>query len=149
MRKHAPWTALTLVVLLCLVLVARSILVPANRLFAYGDGVRLQLLSIVTEGVDGEDRVAWSVAVNNGTGQTLDLSLSSTCRSAVSPLGSGPSALAVRGGERVRVPAPESVTVADSCPTPGSGRWWVYTVTLEDESGALGSQSVTFAGRAH
>ncbi|MGW5879094.1 hypothetical protein ACWFMI_21355 [Nocardiopsis terrae] len=149
MRRFAPRIALTLVILfVVLVLVAGHLLVPANRSFEYGDGIRLQLLSISHEDVDGQERVTWEVEVVNGTDGPLDLSLSSTCRHAVPPLESGPSALAERNGEEISLPAGPATGVADSCPSPRSGWWWVYTLTLEDETGGAGSRTVTFAGRA-
>lgn len=151
LRRFAPWIALVLVILfVTLVLGARSLLVPANRPFEYGDGIRIQLLGISHEDVGGEERVTWGVEVINGTGRPLDLSVSSTCRHAASPWEeSGPSALAERGGEEVGLPALLATSVADSCPSPESGRWWVYTLTLEDHTGGTGSRSVVFAGRAH
>ncbi|GHC74651.1 hypothetical protein GCM10007079_09060 [Nocardiopsis terrae] len=150
MRRFAPRIALTLVILfVVLVLAARHLLVPANRSFEYGDGIRLQLLSISHEDVDGQERVTWGVEVINGTDGPLDLSLSSTCRHAVPPLESGPSDLAERNGEEVSLSAGLATDVADSCPSPRSGSWWVYTLTLEDETGGVGSRTVTFTGRAH
>lgn len=150
MRRLAPWTALALVALfVCLVLAARYLLVPANRSFEYGDAVRFQLLSISSERVDGEESVTWGVEVINSTDGPLVLDLSSTCRSALPPRRSGPSALAERSGERVLIPQYQAKSVADSCPSPGSGRWWAYTLTLDDPTGDLGSHSVTFAGKAH
>jgi hypothetical protein len=131
-----------------LVLVARHLLVPADRPFEYGGGVRLQLLSISHENVDGQERVAWKVEIINGTGRPLDLSLSSSCRRAVPPRGSGPSGLAERGGHRLSLPEGLAEGVSDSCPSPGSGRWWVYTLTLEDNAADAGSRTVSFAGRA-
>ncbi|WP_150254506.1 hypothetical protein [Nocardiopsis deserti] len=150
MRRLAPWVALTLVaVLTALVLGAGYLLVPANRPFEYGGGIRLQLLSISHGNVNGEERVTWGVQVINGTGAPLDLSFSSTCRYGVPPRQSGLSALAERGGERVRLPAGLVTSVADSCPSPASGRWWAYTLTLESDTGDVGSRTVTFMGRAH
>ncbi|MEV2279159.1 hypothetical protein AB0I72_26620 [Nocardiopsis sp. NPDC049922] len=150
MRRLVPWTALTLVVLsLTAILGSRHLLVPASRPFEYGDGVRLQLLSISHENTDGEERVTWEVEIINGTGQPLELSLSSTCHHALPPFESGPSALAERGGERVSLPEHLTTSVADSCPSPELGRWWIYTLTLEDDTGDIGSRTVTFTGKAH
>jgi len=150
LRRLAPWTALTLVtVFIAVALGARYLLVPANRSFEYGSGIRLQLLSISHEKVNGEERVTWGVEVVNGTGGPVDLSFSSTCRNALPPGDAGPSALAQRGGERVSLPEHLAAGVADSCPSPGSGRWWLYTLTVEDNTGDAGSRTVTFAGRAH
>ncbi|MEU0236223.1 hypothetical protein ABZ234_00890 [Nocardiopsis sp. NPDC006198] len=150
MRRLAPWTALTLVLALIILAVgARYLLVPANRPFEYGDGIRLQLLSISHEDVGGEERVTWEVSLLNGTDEPLDLNLASTCRYAASPRESGPSALAERGGERVSLPAHLATGVTDSCPSPESGRWWAYTLTLEDNTGENSSRTVTFMGRAH
>jgi hypothetical protein len=149
LRRFAPWIALTLViVLISIVGGARYLLVPADRPFEYGGGVRLQLLSISHENVDGQDRVTWGIEIINGTGRPLDLDLSSTCRYAVPPRESGPSALAERGGERVELPKHLATGVADSCPSPSSGRWWAYTLTL-DNTGDIGSRTVTFMGKAH
>ncbi|MFJ9554214.1 hypothetical protein ACIRPH_10375 [Nocardiopsis sp. NPDC101807] len=150
MRRLAPWTALTLVLALIILGVgARYLLVPANRPFEYGDGIRLQLLSISHEDVGGDARVTWEVSLINGTGEPLDLDLTSTCRHAASLRESGPSALAERGGEGVSLPAHLATGVSDSCPSPESGRWWAYTLTLEDGTGGNGSRTVTFMGRAH
>lgn len=153
MRRFAPWIALALVtVFVSLALGVRYLLVPADQAFEYGDGIRIQLLGISHEVVDGEERVTWGVEIMNGTGEPLDLEVSSTCRHAASPWESAPSGLAERGGERVRLPPPIAASVADSCPSPESGRWWVYTLTLEDGTGGTGgagSRSVVFVGRAH
>ena len=150
LRRLAPWTALTLVIVfITIVLSAKYLLVPANRPFEYGDGIRLQLLSISHENIDGEERVTWGVSFINGTGAPLDLSLSSTCRYAVPPRESGPSALVERGGERISLPEHLATSVADSCPSPESGQWWAYTLTLEDNTGDVGSRTVTFMGKAH
>ncbi|WP_435111863.1 hypothetical protein [Nocardiopsis synnemataformans] len=71
MRRRAPWVALTLVaVLTVLVLGAGYLLVPANRPFEYGGGIRLQLLSISHENVNGEERVTWGGAGHQRDGRT-------------------------------------------------------------------------------
>ncbi|NYJ32506.1 hypothetical protein [Nocardiopsis aegyptia] len=149
-RRFAPWTALALVVLLIVVVLGAGFLVvPADRSFEYGGEVRVQLLSIDHETVGGDERVTWKVSVVNGTGGPLDLNLSSTCRHAVPPLESGPSALAEQGGATLSLPEHQGGGVADSCPSPESGRWWAYSLTLEDGSGDIAPRTVTFMGRAH
>lgn len=150
MRRYAPRIALTVVVLfVVLVFAVRYLVVPANRSFDYGNGVRIQLLSISHEEVDGVDQVSWSVEMINGTDVPLDLSATSTCRYGVPPRDAGALGTPKGRGEGIEVPEFQATGWPDACPSPKSGRWWYYTLELEDNAGELRFRTVTFAGKAH
>lgn len=93
--------------------------------------------------------MTWKIEIINGSGSPLDLSLSSTCRYAMPPLESGRSTLTEQGSERLSLPVNLSTSVTDSCPSPESARWWVYTLTLEDHADNIGSRTISFTGKAH
>lgn len=124
-------------------------LVPANHMFVFDNGVAVQLLSIRTENVEGDDHVTWTVSVMNSTGADLELVPSTTCRHVFPPRDVGVPGSPADHAEDFEAPAPGSFSWSDSCPSPGSGRWWLYTLSFEDRTGELRYPTVTFAGKAH
>ncbi|MFD6949554.1 hypothetical protein A6A08_07585 [Nocardiopsis sp. TSRI0078] len=124
-------------------------LVPANRMFVFDNGVAVQLLGIRTENVGGEDHVAWTVSVMNPTGTDLALAPSTTCRHVLLPRDAGVRGAPVSHDGALEAPAPESLSWSEACPSPGSGQWWLYTLSFEDRTGGFRYPALTFAGKAH
>jgi hypothetical protein len=124
-------------------------LVPVTRGFEFDDGVAVQLLSIRTEDVGGDDHVTWTVNVRNPTDTALALAPSTTCRHVFPPRDVGVPGAPVDHAEDFEVPAHQTSTWSDSCPAPDSGEWWLYTLSFEDRTGELRYPTVTFAGKAH
>lgn len=150
MKRFAPWITLTVVVLfVVLVLAVRYLVVPANRPFECDNGVRIQLLSISHEEVDGVNHVSWSIEMRNQTDAPLDLSATATCRHGVPPRDVGDSGAPRGRVESIEVLELQATSWSDACPSPESGRWWYYTLRLEDNTGELRFRPITFAGKAH
>lgn len=151
-RPLAPRVALAVTVLLvALILVLRYFLplTPATRPYEFGNGVRVVLLSISHTREDGADLVTWGVTVNNPTDADLVLRPTATCRHGVPPRDAGVPGSPAEPAESVVVPAHQSASWADSCPSPASGRWWLYTLELNETAGDDRYPPVTIAGKAH
>ena len=147
MRKALPYTAL-----LCLFLVAALLrfgpLVPADRTFEFDDGFRVRLLGIRTVEVEGAEHVTWTVAAANATHDDLALIPRTTCRHLLWPRDAGVEGAPVAHEEVFEVPAGQSSTWSDSCPSPGPGRWYLYSLSFEDPSGRERHPTAVFVGKA-
>ena len=124
-------------------------LVPADRSHEFANGVSVRLLSISHTHEGGEHRVTWENNVRNGTDSDITLDLTSTCRLGTPPRESGPSGTALEGAQTLTIRSGWTEGWSESCPSPDSGRWWVYTMRLDDPSGEHRFPPLTLAGRAH
>ena len=156
-KTTAPRKALIITVALSLSAIGLTYLVPlvvpvvpADRSHEFANGVHVQLLSISHTREDGEHRVTWGADIRNGTESDLTLDLTtSTCRFGAPPRESGPSRTALEGAETLVIPRGHTGGWEESCPSPDSGRWWVYTMRLDDPTGEHRFPPLTLAGRAH
>lgn len=124
-------------------------LVPADQSHRFTNGLRVQLLSISHTHEGGEHLVTWETSLHNGTGSDITLDLTSTCRFGAPPLESGPSRTTMEGAETLTIRSGRISGWSESCPSPDSGRWWVYTMRLDDPTGELRFPPLALAGRAH
>lgn len=152
----APRNALLITVALTLAAIGLTYLVPlvaplvpADRSHEFANGVDVRLLSISHTREGGEHRVTWYTDVRNDTGSDITLDLTSTCRFGAPPRESGPSGTTLEGAETLFVPRGHTHGWRESCPSPDSGRWWVYTMRLEDPTGEHRFPPLALAGRAH
>ncbi|MEU3307479.1 hypothetical protein [Nocardiopsis sp. NPDC006832] len=148
----APRKALIVTVALTLSVIGLKFLVPlvapiipADRPHEFANGLGIRLLSIGHEG----NRVTWYNEIRNGTGSDITLNLTSTCRHGRPPQESGPSGTSLEGAESIVIPWGQTHGWSESCPSPDSGRWWVYTMRLSDPTGEHRFPPLTLAGRAH
>lgn len=155
-KNTAPCNALIITVASILTAIGLKFLVPlvaplapADQSHRFANGLGVQLLSISHTHEGGEHRVAWETSVHNGTGSDITLDLTSTCRFGAPPRESGPSRTALEGARTLTIRSGWSSGWSDSCPSPESGRWWGYTMRLDDPTGELRFPPLTLAGRAH
>lgn len=156
-KTTEPGKALIVIVALSLAAIGLKYLlplvvpvVPADRSHEFANGVHVQLLSISHTREDGEHRVTWEASIRNGTEADLTLDLAtSTCRFGTPPRESGPSRTTLEGAETLVIPRGHTGGWEESCPSPDSGRWWVYTMRLDDPGGEHRFPPLTLVGRAH
>ena len=148
MRQALPYIALLCLFLVC-ALIRFGPFVPADRPFEFADGLRVHLLSIRTVEVKGTEHVTWTVEASNVTHDDLALIPRTTCRHLLWPRDVGVEGAPVSHEEVFEVPAGQSSTWSDSYPSPGSGRWYLYSLSFEDPSGRTHHPTAVFAGKAH